>query len=64
MRSAVTQIELANLADPELGAALTARGYRLVAFENVLGRCLDDNPQRVMPPGIDVRTSGDDEFDA
>jgi GNAT superfamily N-acetyltransferase len=61
---AATQIELANLADPELGAVLTARGYRLVGFENVLGRSLDDEPERVMPPGIDVRTSGDDEFDA
>src|SRR6476660_3644094 len=35
---APVQVELANLADPEVGAFLTGRGYRLVSFENVLGR--------------------------
>ena len=36
-----TQVELSTLADPAIGAALTGRGYRLVSFENVLGRLLD-----------------------
>ncbi|AMO63232.1 GNAT family acetyltransferase [Mycolicibacterium phlei] len=36
------QVELSNLGDPEIGAVLTGRGYRLVSFENVLGRALDD----------------------
>ena len=34
---APTQIELAHLADPEIAAGLTTRGYRLENFENVLG---------------------------
>src|SRR5881398_1014392 len=35
-----TQIELAHLADPAIGALLTGRGYRLESFENVLGSAL------------------------
>jgi GNAT superfamily N-acetyltransferase len=63
-RGAPAQIELAHLADPEIGALLTARGYRLTSFENVLGMVLADAPQQVMPPGVEVRPSGDDEFQA
>ncbi len=33
-------VELANLADPPIGRELTARGYRLLGFENVLGLSL------------------------
>ena len=29
---AIVQVELSNLADPEVGAQLTARGYRLVSL--------------------------------
>jgi GNAT superfamily N-acetyltransferase len=61
-RRAPVQVELANLADPEVGALLTGRGYRLVSFENVLGRALTGEPERVTPPGIAVRPSGDDEL--
>jgi GNAT superfamily N-acetyltransferase len=61
---AATQIELAHLADPGLGALLTGRGYRLVSFENVLGLALLDEPERITPPGIEVRRSGDDEFES
>jgi ribosomal protein S18 acetylase RimI-like enzyme len=57
------QIELANLADPEVGTFLTGRGYRLVSFENVLGCALTGEFERVMPPGIAVRPSGDDELE-
>ena len=39
-RGAATHVELTNLADPAIGAALTSRGYQLVSFENVLGRSL------------------------
>jgi GNAT superfamily N-acetyltransferase len=60
---APVQVELAHLADPEVGAVLTARGYRLESFENVLGRALDRVPEPVMPAGVSVRPSGDDEFD-
>jgi GNAT superfamily N-acetyltransferase len=61
---APVQVELANIADPAVGALLTRRGYRLVSFENVLGRSLADLPEPVAPPGVEVRRSGDDELDA
>jgi len=56
-----TQIELAHLADPTLGALLTARGYQLENFENVLGRDLSAGIEPVTPPGIEIRPSGEDE---
>jgi hypothetical protein len=62
-RGSPVQVELANLADPEIGAFLTGRGYRLISFENVLGRALTGGVERVMPPGIAVRPSGDDELE-
>ncbi|MGO4442550.1 GNAT family N-acetyltransferase [Mycobacterium sp. 2YAF39] len=58
-----TQVELAHLADPEIGALLTGRGYALVGFENVLGRPLDSTADRIVPPGVEIRSSGDDEFE-
>jgi GNAT superfamily N-acetyltransferase len=58
-RAAATQVELANLADPAIGAALTSRGYQLVAFENVLGRSLDGDLQPVTPPDVEVKVSDD-----
>ena len=63
-RGTPTQVELAHLADPEVGILLTRRGYRLESFENVLGRTIDGSPQAPAPPGIEVRRSGDDEFEA
>jgi GNAT superfamily N-acetyltransferase len=62
-RGASVQIELAQLADPAIGALLTARGYRLVSFENVLGRRVAGGVEQVAPPGIEVRPSGDEELD-
>jgi len=62
-RGAPVQIELAHLVDPAIGALLTERGYRLVSFENVLGLALTGEPERVTPPGVEVRPSGDDEFE-
>jgi len=62
-RGAPVQVELAHLADPEIGALLTDRGYRLTSFENVLGLALKGEPERVRPPGVEVRPSGDDEFE-
>jgi ribosomal protein S18 acetylase RimI-like enzyme/ketosteroid isomerase-like protein len=55
------QIELAHLADPAIGDLLTGRGYRLESFENVLGRALTGEPERVMPLGVEVRPSGEEE---
>jgi ribosomal protein S18 acetylase RimI-like enzyme len=63
-RGAPVQVELAHLVDPALGVLLTERGYRLVSFENVLGRSLTGEAEPVRPPGVEVRRSGDDEFDA
>lgn len=36
-RSAPLQVELATLADPEVGTLLARRGYLLIGFENVMG---------------------------
>jgi ribosomal protein S18 acetylase RimI-like enzyme len=58
-----TQVELSHLADPDIGAMLTGRGYALVGFENVLGRPLDGTEHRVAPRGVEIRPSGDDEFE-
>jgi len=55
-------IELSNLADPAIASMLTGRGYRLVSYENVLGRALDPSLERSIPTGIEVRPSGDDEL--
>jgi GNAT superfamily N-acetyltransferase len=62
-RATGVQIELAHLADPEIGALLTERGYRLESFENVLGLALTGDYEPAAPAGIEVRPSGDDEFD-
>jgi ribosomal protein S18 acetylase RimI-like enzyme len=62
VRGGATQVELAHLGDPKIAAALTGRGYQLVSFENVLGRQLADSLERITPPGVEIRISGDDEF--
>jgi GNAT superfamily N-acetyltransferase len=61
---APVQVELAHLVDPAIGILLTERGYRLESFENVLGLALDGEFERVTPPEIEIRRSGDEEFDA
>ncbi|MEU4243931.1 GNAT family N-acetyltransferase [Actinoplanes sp. NPDC026619] len=63
-RGAPVQIELSSLADPAVLELLAERGYRLVSFENVLGRALGDGVEPVEAPGVEVRPSGDDEFGA
>lgn len=40
------QFEISQLAEPQLAEELTRRGYRLVSFENVLGRALDADDAR------------------
>src|SRR5262245_11665457 len=61
---APVQVELANLADPAIGELLTERGYRLISYENVLGRGLTADTERVAPPGIEVRHCGEEELQA
>jgi GNAT superfamily N-acetyltransferase len=63
-RGADVQVELSHLGDPRIGALLTGRGYRLTSFENVLGRVLDGEVEPLTPPGVEVRRSGEEEFDA
>ncbi len=48
---------------PEIGAMLTGNGYRLVAFENVLGKSLDANAAPRDFDGVEIRLSGEDELD-
>ena len=60
---APTQVELAHLADPEIGKLLTLRGYRLESFENVLGRSLGEPEAPLALPDVDIRASPDDELD-
>ena len=61
---APVQVELAHLADPAIGALLTGRGYQLTSFENVLALALSGAAERVTPPGVHVRPSGDEEFES
>ncbi len=49
-RGVAVQVELSSLADPEVGAMLCERGYRLAGHENVLGLSLD--------PGGAARAAG------
>lgn len=54
-RGSPVQVELSNLAEPAVGALLTARGYRLIGFENVLGRALAAGPEAPpLPPGVTI----------
>lgn len=57
---APVQVELSQLADPSVGAFLTARGYRLESYENVLGRRLGDDAG---PVDGDVWPCRDDELE-
>ncbi|MFG2003685.1 GNAT family N-acetyltransferase [Spirillospora sp. NPDC048911] len=63
-RGAAVQVELAHLVDPEIGELLSQRGYRLASFENVLGLSLQSGREPSAGPGIEIRLSGDDEFQA
>lgn len=53
-RGEPVRIELATLAEPATGEALTRRGYRLLGFENVLVRPLA-TPNLVAGKGVDVQ---------
>lgn len=47
------RVELSSLADPSAGTLLTSRGYRLINFEDVLGRALD-GPDDVTAGAIEI----------
>jgi GNAT superfamily N-acetyltransferase len=61
---APVQVELPHLADPEIGIALSRRGYLLESFENVLGIAIEAKYDVTLPGGIEIRRSGEDELDA
>ena len=51
-------MELTHLADPEIAVMLTGRGYRLVAFENVLGTFAGRRAlRRPLSAAVEVRLS-------
>jgi len=56
-RGAAVQVELSCLAEPQIGALLTRRGYTLENFENVLGRRLPTAPSRALPDDVVVSVS-------
>jgi ribosomal protein S18 acetylase RimI-like enzyme len=62
-RGQPVQPEIASLADPKVLEMLAGRGYRLVSFENVLGRALGGPVERVTPPGVTVEPSDDAAFE-
>jgi ribosomal protein S18 acetylase RimI-like enzyme len=56
------RVELSTLAAPSVGAMLTARGYRLEGFENVLGLALATRIPMPQPEiAVDAVLEGDDE---
>jgi GNAT superfamily N-acetyltransferase len=62
-RGEPVRIELSILSDPSVVATLSARGYRLHGFENVLGCRLANAAPQAFAPGIDVDTVGADGFE-
>ncbi|WP_433673505.1 GNAT family N-acetyltransferase [Nocardia sp. CA-136227] len=62
-RKTPVQAEVSQLGDPGVGELLTGRGYRLVSFENVLGRELGAALTADVASGVEVTPSGSDEFD-
>jgi len=64
-RGIPVQVELSSLGDPSVGTMLTARGYRLVGFEGVLGRALSRADLRSLPgPAADITVRPSGESDA
>jgi len=58
-RGEPVRVELSTLADPDVATALCARGYRLIGFENVLGRAVADAALAPPPPGVVVAAADD-----
>jgi GNAT superfamily N-acetyltransferase len=58
--SARLQVELSTLADPAVATLLTTRGYRLIGFENVLGKPLEKT-QAQLAAGVSVDVTRPDE---
>jgi ribosomal protein S18 acetylase RimI-like enzyme len=60
---AKVQVELSNLASPDVGRLLTARGYQLIGYENVLGLRLPADGLPEVSADVDIGPvgAGDDE---
>jgi ribosomal protein S18 acetylase RimI-like enzyme len=56
------RFELSTLADPSLAPALTARGYRLTGFENVLGRPVSGAERGPLPGGMRIAELAQDDW--
>jgi GNAT superfamily N-acetyltransferase len=54
-----TRVELSTLARPEAAERLSARGYRIVGFEHVLGRALTAAGEAEPDPRIEVTLVGE-----
>ena len=64
-RGCPVTVELSSFADPEVGRALTRRGYELIGFENVSGVALDVGAAvQPTPPEIDIAAVGPAEAEA
>ena len=59
-RDEPVRIELSILTEPEIAQALSARGYRLHGFENVLGRPVGDDDRKSSGSGISISVVGED----
>jgi GNAT superfamily N-acetyltransferase len=63
-RGSPVRVEVASLGDPTIVRMLTARGYTLEGFENVLGLSLAQHHRPTPGSGIEIVTSGPEELRA
>lgn len=61
-RAEAVRFELSTLADPSLAPTLSARGYRLTNFENVLGRPVTADDREPTPDGISISVLPQDDW--
>jgi ribosomal protein S18 acetylase RimI-like enzyme len=61
-RTEAVRFELSTLADPSLAPALSARGYRLTGFENVLGRPMTADDREPALDGISIAALPQDDW--
>src|SRR3954470_1981090 len=62
-RNEPVRVELSILSDPAVAPALSARGYALHGFENVLGARIADVERPSRAPGITIDVAGEDQFE-
>jgi len=63
-RQSPLQVEFSSLGDPAVAKLLTARGYSLIGFENVLGLPLDASTHTAPDGPIEIARAGVDETSA